>query len=737
MGNAQEINTDSTKGMIDKRIRELLDGMSLEEKIGQLNQVQAVGADSVDVLAEDIRAGRIGSIINLTDPAIINELQRIAVEESRLGIPLLIGRDVVHGFQTVAPLPLGQAASFNPDLVQACARLAAEEASAAGVNWTFAPMLDVSRDPRWGRIAESFGEDPYLCGVMGAAMIRGFQESDNSGADTLQACAKHFVGYGASESGLDYNTTNIPENELRDVHLPPFKAAVQAGAATFMTSFSDVDGLPATANDYLLREILRDEWDFDGLVVSDWDSIHQLTVHGLCETDEEATFAAASAGVDMDMIGGLYQAHLPGLIESGRLPADRVDTLVANVLRVKVRAGLLDRDVTALPAEPSRMMAAALVREAADQSLVLLKNDRHVLPLDLAAISSVAVIGPLADAPADQLGTWVFDGDPGRSVTPLEALRTTLEPEIQVSYAPALRTSRDRSEDGFFLAEESASGADIVLMFVGEDAILSGEAHSRADLTLPGAQSQLVRRIRNAGKPVVGVIMAGRPLVLTEDIDHFDALVFAGHPGSMAGPAIVDMLIGRTNPSGKLPVTFPCMTGQVPIYYARKNTGRPAESEEIILIDQIAEDATQTSLGMTAFFLDAGHLPLFHFGHGLSYTQFDYAGLNLNRSEIAMGESLTAEFTLTNTGARAGTEIVQLYTRDRFGSLTRPVRELKGFQRVTLEPGESRRIRFSLHTDDLAFNRRDGRFAAEPGDFDLWVSSSSVGGLHAAFAIKA
>jgi len=737
MSSARDMNSLGKAQDVETRIGSLLEVMSIEEKVGQLNQVQCTGPNVVEDLAHGIRSGRVGSVINVVDPDAINAMQHIAIHESRHGIPLLIGRDVIHGFKTVAPLPLGQAASWNPGLVRECARVSAQEATAYGINWTFAPMIDIARDPRWGRVAESLGEDPFLASALGAAMVVGFQESANGEADTLIACAKHFAGYGASEAGRDYNTTNLPLNEMRNVYLPPFKAAREAGVATFMTSFSDIDGIPATASDFLLDEVLRQEWGFDGAVVSDWDAIHQLCVHGLCENDVEATYLAARAGVDIDMISGVYERHIPELVASERLPMERLDTLVGNVLRVKIQAGLMDRDVTVLPEEPARMSGLALVREAAAQSLVLLRNENAVLPLDATRLDRLAVIGPLADEPAEQLGTWVFDGDPARSVTPLAALHAMLEGEVEIDHVRALETTRSRDRSQFDAAFAAAQSADMAIFFIGEEAILSGEAHSRADITLPGVQADLVRHVRGAGKPVIGVILAGRPLAMGDIADQFDALIYAWHPGSMGGPAIADTLFGRCVPSGKLPVSFPTMSGQVPIYYAHKQTGRPATPETVIHIDDIPSGAEQTSLGMTTFHLDAGYLPLYPFGFGLSYTTFDYADLSIDRHHVPLGGRVVVEASITNTGDRAGTEIVQLYVRDRFGSLTRPVRELKGFERIHLEPGQSHRVRFELHTDELAFYGRDGAFAAEPGDFDVWVAPSSVGGLHTHFAITA
>ena len=735
MAKVQEINASTSKDRVEVRVRDLLDRMSLEEKIGQLNQVEASADNVLDLLGDDIRAGQVGSIINQVDRDTVLELQRIAREESRLGIPLLVGRDVIHGFKTVVPLPIGQAASWNPQLVEACARLASEEASTVGVNWTFAPMIDVCRDPRWGRIAECLGEDPVLTSVLGAAMVRGFQGASLDDPSSLAACAKHFAGYGASESGRDYNTTNLPENELRNVHFPPFRAAVEAGVASLMTSFSDIDGVPATANSFLLRDVLREEWRYDGLVVSDWDAIQQLCVHGLTETRDEAAFQAASAGVDMDMVAGAYLQHLAGLVASGRIELETVDRMVANVLRLKFRLGLFDSRPV-LADEPARMTSRSLAKEAALQSCVLLKNGGRALPLDPACLDHLAVIGPLANEPAEQLGTWVFDGDPERSVTPLAAIESlAADAGMSVSHARAMPTTRSLDETAFADAEAIARNADVVVVFLGEEAILSGEAHCRADIDLPGAQVSLVKRLKAVGKPVIAVIQAGRPLTLTSVIDDLDAILFAWHPGSLGGAAIADLLFGRACPSGKLPVSFPKMVGQIPVYYGHKNTGRPPAPDSIVHIDDIASGAAQTSLGMTAFHLDAGYEPLFRFGFGLSYTEFAYSELSLSAVRITPSETLTVAVNVTNSGEVEGDEIVQLYLRDRFGSVTRPVRELKAFQRVTLAPGETREVRFSLTVEDLKFYKRDQTRGAEAGKFDVWIGGDSAAGRKAEFTL--
>jgi beta-glucosidase len=733
--NSVAAGPSSAAAGIEERIAGLLERMTLSEKIGQMNQVNADGPAAATALRSAVREGRVGSLINLVDAEAFSALQRVAVEESRLGIPLLSGRDVIHGFRTVMPIPLGQAATWNPEIVQAGARVAALEAAAGGVNWTFAPMLDISRDPRWGRIAESLGEDPFLASRLGAAMVEGFQGDDLASPGSIAACAKHFAGYGASESGRDYATTNIPANELRNVYLPPFKAALEAGVASVMTSFSDLDGVPATANRSLLRGVLREGWGFDGFVVSDWDSIRQLAVHGLTAGDRDSAREAVLAGVDMDMAGGVYAAELPALVEAGRVPMEVVDAAVANILRIKFRLGLFDRPCAGPVQVPSLDDAGKrrVAREAALQGIVLLKNDSAVLPLSPGRTRSIAVIGPLADDPYEQLGTWIFDGDPSLSVTALQGLRDLVGEEGVIRYVRAMETTRSRSTDSFDEAVQAAGESDVAVLFLGEESILSGEAHSRADIGLPGSQAELVRRVREAGKPVVAVIMAGRPLVLTDVIDHLDAVLFAWHPGTMGGAAVADLLFGVESPSGRLPVTFPRAVGQVPIYYNQKRGGKPPSPETTVLVDEIPERAPQTSVGNTSYHLDAGYLPLFPFGHGLSYTTFEYSNLRLDRTELPVGTSLTVSVKLANTGRVAADEVVQLYVRDPVASITRPVRELKGFRRVRLAPGEAVTVAFRLHSDDLAFYGRDNTLVTEPGEFHLWVGGSSQAELGAAF----
>jgi beta-glucosidase len=546
------------------------------------------------------------------------------------------------------------------------------------------------------------------------------------------------AGYGAVESGRDYATTSIPEIELRNVYLPPFKAAVDAGVCSLMPSFSDLNGIPATGNAFLLRQVLREEWGFDGLVVSDWDSVRQLRIHGLTDNDADSALAAVCAGVDLEMAGDAYLHHLAGLVESGQLDVEVIDRAVANILRIKFRLGLFDDFEAKTRSEAfTREQAKAIARKAALQSVVLLGNRTGVLPLQAAALGSVAVIGPLADAPHEQLGTWVFDGDSASAITPLRAIETIVGGDVEVRYVQAMEHSRSKAGPAFDHAVAVARESDAAILFLGEESILSGEAHCRADIGLPGDQVELVRRVRATGTPLVVVIMAGRPLTLAEIADDVDAMLFAWHPGTMGGPAIAELLFGIESPSGKLPVSFPRMVGQVPIYYSQKNTGKPPTPDQVVHIDDIDVQAPQTSLGMTAFHLDAGYRPLFPFGFGLSYAEFQYERIHASAAEIRLGESVTISATVNNRGRVAADEIVQLYVRDLVGSVTRPVKELKGFRRIRLEPGETVTVTFDLHTDELAFHGRDLRLAAEPGEFHAWIGGDSDAALRTTFRVVA
>jgi beta-glucosidase len=724
---------------IEAHVEGLLARMTVEEKVGQLAQVNADEGKMSDKLRAAVKAGMVGSVLNAVDVATVNELQRVAVQESRLGIPLLMGRDVIHGFKTVLPIPLGQAAAWNPELVEQGARMAALEAAASGVNWTFAPMIDVSRDPRWGRIAESFGEDPYLVSVLGVASIRGFQGDDLSRPGAIAACAKHFVGYGASEGGRDYGFVGIPEVELRNVYMPPFKAAVDAGVATFMAAFSDVNGVPASGNRFLMQTVLRDEWKFPGFVVSDWESIIDMIVHGFAANEKEAAFEALSAGIDMEMASTTYRDHLAGLLAAGRINQDTLDAAVRNVLRVKFRLGLFERtstDPTAYP-EVASEQNLALAKKLTKQGLVLLQNRNEVLPLRRASLRSLAVIGPMADDDYEQLGTWIYDGDTALSRTPLQAIREIAGPHATIRHVRAMETTRSRTTTAFADAVAAARSSDAAVLFLGEESILSGEAHSRANIDLPGNQMDLVRAVKHAGKPVIVVILAGRPLTIEPILADADAVVYAWHPGSMAGPAIADILFGVESPSGKLPVTFPRVVGQLPIYYAHRNTGKPPLPDTFVHIDDIKVRTSQTGLKNKSWYLDAGYEPLYPFGYGLSYTSFAYSDIKATPSRARVGVPVTVRAVVKNVGKVAADEVAQLYVQDLVGSITRPVRELKGFQRVHLKPGESREVSFQLSADDLAFYGRNMTRATEPGAFHAWIGGSSTADLRADFELTA
>ncbi len=719
------------------RVAALMARMSLEDKIAQMALVQAGEGSPIESLGDEIRSGRVGAVLNLVDRDAVNELQRIAIEESALGIPLLFGRDVIHGFQTILPLPLGQAASWNPEVVRAGARVAAQEAARAGVNWTFAPMVDIARDPRWGRVAESLGEDVFLAGHLARAMVAGFQGESLSDPGSIAACAKHFAGYGTSESGRDYATTNIPDNELHNVYLPPFKACIDQGAASLMTSFSDLDGIPASAHSGLLRDVLRDQWAFEGIVVSDWESIPQLSIHGLTADDREAAIAAANAGVELEMASDTYARHLAAAVQSGHVSLATIDTAVARILRLKFELGLFEAPYAQAADDPEAAQQTALqvARKAALQSMVLLVNRNDLLPLDAGRIKKLALIGPLADDAYEQLGTWIFDGDPTLSVSALDGIRELLGGQVEIAHLPVLETSRSRDLADIDAAVAAVHAADATVLFLGEEAILSGEAHSRADIDLPGAQVQLVRRLHAVGKPLIAVILAGRPLTLSNIVDEVDAILYAWHPGSMGGPAIADLLFGIASPSGKLPVTFPRAVGQIPLYYNARNTGKPPLPETVVQIDDIPVRAPQTSFGMSAFHLDVDHTPLFCFGHGLSYTRFEYSNLQVSPAQIRPGESVQISVDLRNCGRRGAEEILQLYVRDPVASITRPVRELKGFERVRVEPGQTVRVEFRLSTDDLKFYNRQRGWVLEPGRFQVWVGGDSNSNLAGEFQL--
>lgn len=715
---------------IETRVRELLARMTLADKLGQMQQWSGVipWESEQKNWDEDIRNGRIGSFLNATgDQA--RRFQEIAVKESRLGIPLLFGRDIIHGLRTVLPIPLGLAATFDTGLVEEASRMVAAEALALGLHWTFTPMVDISRDSRWGRVAESAGEDTHLNCVMGAAMVRGLQQREGDTIHGIAACAKHYVGYGAAEGGRDYNTTLIPEGELRDVYLPPFKACVDAGLATVMSGLHDVNGIPASGNCLTLRRILKGEWKFDGMVVSDWGSVHEMINHGYCADTRDAARAGIRAGVDMEMETDCYAKHAGELLDSGALTMDMIDEAVSRILRLKFRLGLFDKEPFGADDKRTDLPAAnlAIARKAAVESVVLMKNG-GVLPL--APGRRIAVIGPLADSASDMLGCWAMDGRAEDVRTPLAALRAV--PGLAVTYAQGLPSAR--STDTSLIAEAArvAGQADTVVMFLGEDAIMSGEAHCRAVIDLPGAQMELIEAVKAAGKPLVLVVFAGRALCLGRAFDLADALLYAWHPGVMAGPALADLLLGVESPSGRLPISIPWTVGQIPIYYNKRNTGRPpAEGRR-------GGIPIGTPLDPKEFcpsYIDADPVAQFGFGFGLSYTRFEYGEVRLSAGTLKQGGTLEASVEITNTGSRHATEVAQLYIRDLVGSRTRPIRELKGFQRVTLAPGERRTVRFTVTCAMLAFHNDEMKLVAEPGTFHLWVSPDSRAGKPAVFEL--
>lgn len=707
---------------LEKRIDDLLSRMTLDEKLGQMSQNGFPG-ELTEQVKNEIRAGRWGSFYGRGTPEIKTEMQRIAMNESRLKIPLVFGADLIHGFHTTFPIPLAESCTWNPELVRQAARITAHEAAREDIHWTFSPMMDICRDARWGRIAETLGEDPYLSGQLAAAMTRGYQGDTLSDADSIAACGKHYVGYGAAEGGRDYNTTWIPEPLLHDVYLAPFHAAKGAGIASFMSAFNDLNGVPASGNAYTLRHVLRDEWKFDGVVVSDYAAVKELIPHGYAADDQDAAKKSIEVGVDMEMVSKTYFEHGKELIASGELDPKLVDDSVRNILRMKLRLGLFGDKGRRVPQQglPPSQEGLNIAQQLAQESLVLLKNTNDVLPLSK-TIGKIAVIGPLADSPCDQLGSWTVDRD-GVSITPLASLRKMLG-EDRVVYAAGLKSSRDMSQDGFDEAIAAANGADVVLLFLGEEADMSGEASSRAFINLPGAQEELVNQLAATGKPIIAVIMAGRPLTFHDVAKKMNAILWSFHPGSMGGPAIADTLFGDTVPSGKLTVTFPRTVGQEPLYYNHMNTGRPADNL-----------GSESENHYSSKYIDVDWMPEYPFGFGLSYTRFEYSQLQVADSPLKMGGTIHVSAIVKNTGQRDGCEIVQLYIHQLAASFTQPVRELKGFQRVDLKAGESKRVEFALDANQLAFHDAAGNLRSEPGKFEVWIAPDSASGEQMGFRL--
>lgn len=705
---------------IDQRVDSVLKLMTLEEKAGQLNQYNGDWKYTGPITEDgnkltQIRNGQVGSMINITGVDHTRQLQEMAMQ-SRLKIPLLFGQDVIHGFRTTFPIPLGEAASWDLELIERSARMAAIEASAYGIHWTFAPMVDIARDPRWGRVMEGAGEDVYLGSLIAAARVRGFQGNGLGNTDAVMACAKHFAAYGAAVGGRDYNSVDMSERMLWETYLPPFKAAADAGVATFMNSFNDLNGIPATANAYLQRDILKKQWNFKGFVVSDWGSVGEMVNHGFVANKKEAALAAITGGSDMDMESRSYTANLADLVKENKVSIQLIDDAVRRVLKKKFEMGLFDdpfrfcsKERESRQANNQEFIRAA--RETAAKSIVLLKNNNNILPL-AKKVQSIALIGPFVKSVRDNLGFWSIEwpDDSARIVSLWQGIKNKVPNNTTLLYAKGCGI-RDSSRAGFAEAIEAAKQADIVIMSVGEARDMTGEAKSRSNISLPGVQEELIRAVQAVGKPVVVLISAGRPLVFNWTADNVPAILYTWWLGTEAGNAIADVLFGDYNPSAKLPMSFPRTVGQVPIYYNHYNTGRPPRSE--------------TNTNYVSAYIDLPNSPKFPFGFGLSYTSFSYSDVRLSADSVTGNARLNAAVTVTNTGQLAGTETVQLYIRDVTGSVVRPVKELKGFKKVYLKPGDSITVDFNITTETLKFYNKDLKYDWEPGEFTIMIGGNS------------
>lgn len=724
------IFSQAQKKTIGQRVDSVLKLMTLEEKVGQMNQYNGPWAATGPLTNDDnllgqIKEGKVGSMLNTTGAARTRDLQQLAMQ-SRLKIPLLFGQDVIHGYRTIFPIPLAEAASWDLQAIERSARIAAIEASAAGVHWTFAPMVDIARDPRWGRVMEGAGEDTYLGSQIAKARVKGFQGKGLGNTDAVMACAKHFAAYGAAVGGRDYNSVDMSLRQLWETYLPPFKAAADAGAATFMNSFNDLNGIPATGNSYLQRDVLKGQWNFKGFVVSDWGSIGEMINHGFVKDGYEAAMAAANAGSDMDMESRAYVENLARLVKEGKVKLAVVDDAVRRILKMKFEMGLFD--------DPYRFSSEArekeqwdnkehlkAERDMAKKSIVLLKNEKQTLPISKQT-KTIALIGPFIKAKSDNLGFWSYDwpDDSVRIVSVWDGVKSKLGNGTKMLYAKGCNVN-DNSTDGFTEAVEIAKQADIVVMNIGEARDMSGEAKSRSSIRLPGVQEDLIKAIQATGKPVVVMINAGRPLIFNWVADNVPAILYTWWLGTEAGNAIADILFGDYNPSAKLPMSFPLSEGQVPIYYNHYNTGRPAMNDS----DRFYRSA----------YTDLSLYPKYAFGYGLSYTNFSYSDIQLNKTLIKPAEKLVAKVIVANNGDYDGEETVQLYIRDLFGSVVRPVKELKGFQKVFLKKGETKQVVFNLTVDDLRFYNDKLQYIYEPGDFKIFIGGSSGKVKEAGFAV--
>lgn len=703
---------------IEARVDSVLSLMTLEEKIGQLNQLSygvgwgpTVKATVPDEYKKLIKAGKVGSFLNAIGAEFTYELQKIAVKESRLKIPLIFGLDVIHGFKTTFPVPIGEAATWQPEIVEMSAHYQAIESASAGIHWTFSPMVDIARDPRWGRIMEGSGEDPYLGSLMAAARVRGYQ-GDFSDLNLI-ACIKHYAAYGGAEGGRDYNTVDISERTFRDVYLPPYKAGIEAGAQTVMSSFNEIGGIPASGSKYLLTDILRKEWKFKGFVVSDWNSIGELIPHGYASDLKNAGEISINAGLDMDMESRAYITHLKQLEKEGKVDEDIIDESVKRILRIKFMLGLFDDPFRYCNKEreqnnilTTENKIASL--EVARRSFVLLKNENNILPLRK-DYKKIALIGPLADNSVDPIGGWGCMGDSADVTTVVEGFKNYVDKSTQILYSKGCNID-DQDRTGFKDAVNTAKKSDIIILCVGESREMSGEACSRSTLDLPGVQEELAKELLKTGKPIIAVLMNGRPLSINWLNDNANAILETWFAGTMTGDAVAKVLFGDYNPSGKLPVTFPRTVGQVPIYYNHKNTGRPGDLKN----------------HYTSKYLDLPLTPLYPFGYGLSYTTFEYSDLSLSKKKIKEDDSLIVSVKVKNTGRYDGEEVVQLYVQDIVGSVTRPVKELKGFKKIMLKRGEEKTVNFTINESDLRFTRADMKFKSEPGMFNVFVGTNSV-----------
>ena len=730
---------------INRRVDSVLALMTLDEKVMQVSQTAAwfdFKTKKTNISDEHLAKAKagLGSFLMVSEASVARKLQEAAMQ-SRLKIPLIFGFDVIHGYRTTFPIPLAESCTWDTSLAYKSARIAATEAAAAGINWTFAPMVDIARDARWGRIVEGAGEDPYLGSLFAKARVRGFQGDDLSANNTIAACAKHFAAYGAAEGGRDYNTADISERTLREIYLPPFKAAVDAGAQTLMTSFNEIAGVPSSINKHLLTDILRKEWKFNGFVVSDWESIDEVVLHGAAKNYEEAAQKAITAGLDMDMEGESYPKFLTKLVQEKKVSEETLNQAVRNILRVKFKLGLFENPFKYIDEarEKETMLKPehrALAREVATKSIVLLKNENNLLPLSK-SLKTVAVVGALAESKRDMLGEWEMVGMPDDVITPLDAIQSTLK-NSSVLYAkgyplpsPAWKKIKGEAKEPteaelMALRNEAlaiAKRADVILAVVGETADITAEAHSRADIGLPKAQEDLLKELHKLGKPIVMILTNGRPLTIAWESEHLPAILCAWHLGVEAGNAIADIIFGDATPTGKLTATFPRSVGQIPIYYNHKNTGRPS-------LPTNADDRYKSR------YVDLPDTPLYPFGYGLSYTTFEYSDLKLSKKEIGKSETLTVSVTIKNTGKRKGVETAQLYIRQLVGTFTRPVRELKGFQKVELDAGEARTISFKLGKEELATLDRNFKPIVEAGQFEIYVGSDSEARLKAAFTVK-